>query len=88
MTTALLGFLAGARAIGGLDPPASATVDAGVREKDRLHGGFWRPAGSNAERPTLSLAPVTWTPSASMAHRPQPDPIASVQAVVRLASLE
>jgi hypothetical protein len=59
VTTALLGFLIGARAVG---VPAPAGGSAGVRELDRLRGGFWRPAGSDAVRPVLSLEPAAWTP--------------------------
>ena len=88
VTTALLGFLVGARAVGGPAVAASVASEAGTRELDRLRGGFWRPAGSDAERPALSLEPVAWIPAETKARRPQPDAIASVRAVVRLASLE
>jgi hypothetical protein len=88
VTTALLGFLIGARAVGVPTPAERAASAAGVREADRLLGTFWRPAGSDAERPVLRLAPVAWTPSESKVRRPEPDTIAAVEAVVRLASLE
>jgi hypothetical protein len=85
VTTALLGFLIGARAVG---VPAPAAGSAGVRELDPLRGSFWRPAGSDAARPAVKLARLAWTPAEASARRPQPDALAAVQAVVRLASLE
>jgi hypothetical protein len=61
--------------------PARDTLDS-----DRLHGAFWRPAGSDATRPTLSLQRAAWAPSESQPRHPQSDALASVQAVVRLAT--
>lgn len=85
--TALLGFLIGARAVGTPSPAASApSVAAGVREMDPLRGGFWRPVGSDAQRPVARLAPVSWTPSAPDASGRQADALAGLQAVA--ASLE
>jgi hypothetical protein len=60
----------------------------GTFERDALHGAFWRPAGSDAERPALRLARASWTPPETRPRRPRPDALASVRAVVRLASLD
>jgi hypothetical protein len=88
VTTALLGFLVGVRAIGSPTPAQTAAREVGLRESDPLRGGFWRPAGSDAARPTLRLEPTAWVPPESKPGRPQPDALAAVRAVVRLASLD
>ena len=88
LATALLGFFLGSRAIGGPALTAGAASAAGAREKHPLHGGFWRPAGSDATRPVVRLERVAWTPSASTATAARPAPLDAVQAVVRLASLD
>ena len=81
---ALVAGLAAASA-GWRATPASSRL-AGTLDSDRLHGSFWRPAGSDATRPTLRLQRVAWTPFESRPRRPQSDALASVQAVVRLAA--
>jgi hypothetical protein len=89
--TAVLGFLVGARAVGSPSPAESAAATAGVREMHPLRGGFWRPAGSEAERPAVRLEPTAWAPSAPAAlpaSEARPDALAAVRAVIRLASLE
>jgi hypothetical protein len=86
-TAALLGSLLGARAVAGPEAVPHAR-SAGVREADPLHGGFWRPAGSDAERPAVSLVRASWSPSGSVQARPEPGALAAVRAVVRLAALD
>jgi hypothetical protein len=85
---ALLGLLVGARAAAGWDAPERTASAAGVREPDRLRGGFWRPAGSDATRPVVRLARDSWSPAESAQRRPQPDTLHAVRAVVRLATLD
>ena len=87
-TAALLGLLVGARAAAGSDEPARAASAAGVREPDRFRGGFWRPAGSDAVRPVVSLARASWSPAEAAPRRPQPGTFHAVRAVVRLATLD
>ena len=78
----LAGTGAGGRgALAGAPRPALRTLD-----HELLHGAFWRPAGSDARRPALSLERATWAPPASQPRRPHGDTLASVQAVVRLAA--
>jgi hypothetical protein len=88
VATALFGFFVGTRAIGGPALTAGTASAAGVREAHPLHGGFWRPAGSDATRPVVRLERAAWTPSASTATAARPATFAAVQAVVRLASLD
>jgi hypothetical protein len=86
LASVLVACLAGA-GTGGRAPSADASRPArGTLDSDRLHGAFWRPAGSDARRPALSLRRVAWTPSEAKPRRPQSDTFASVQAVVRLAA--
>ena len=56
--------LGGAAAPRAAEPVTSAPVAPSLREFHSLHGGFWRPAGSDAVRPALRLDPVVWTPAA------------------------
>jgi hypothetical protein len=67
----VLGLLQGTRAALGdmplaeLSAPAEAKPEApaaGVNEPDALRGHFFRPAGSDAVRPTLRLRQSRWTP--------------------------
>jgi len=63
----VLGLLQGTRtALGRVplaSPPAPADVAAPpAREHDPIRGHFFRPPGSNAVRPPLSLRPVAWWP--------------------------
>src|SRR5258705_4884413 len=58
----------------------------GTLESDLLHGAFWRPAGSDARRPALSLQRATWALPESQPRHPHGDTLASVRAVVRLAA--
>jgi hypothetical protein len=88
VTTALLGFLVGARAVGGPTAMASSASTAGQRDVDPLRGSFWRPAGSDAARPAVRLERVGWTPSAAKPHDTPPDTRSALQALVRLASLD
>jgi hypothetical protein len=88
VTTALIGFLMGARAIGSTAPAEVAATAAGIRVSDPLCGSFWRPAGSDAARPSMRLEPATWTPAESQPRRPQPDALAALRAVVRLAAID
>ena len=84
LASVLVACLAGA---GGRAPLADAPRPArGTLDSDHLHGAFWRPAGSDATRPALSLRRVAWTPSEAKPRRPQSDAFVSVQAVVRLAA--
>jgi hypothetical protein len=87
-TAAVLGFLVGARAVGIPRPAEDSPSAAGVRELDPLRGGFWRPAGSEAERPALELEPSAWAPPMREASDPRSDALAAVRAALRLASLE
>jgi len=89
LATALLGFLVGARALGSsASPPASApAASAGTRDVAPLRGGFWRPAGSDAKRPVVSLRQTAWSPAGARDLR-EPGALASLEAVVRLASTE
>jgi hypothetical protein len=68
----VLGLLQGTRAALGDMPlaevPAAAgaeteTPAAGVGEPDALRGHFFRPAGSDAVRPTLPLRQSRWNPA-------------------------
>jgi len=90
LAVTLAGFAVATRAVGGAptEPSISAASDPGRMEGDRLHGAFWRPAGSDAERPALRLRQVAWLPAESKLRRPQPDALASVNAVVRLAAFD
>jgi len=90
LVVALAGFAVGTQAIGGAstEPSVPAASDSGSVAGDRLHGAFWRPAGSDAERPALRLRQVAWSPAESKLRRPHPDALASVNAVVRLASID
>jgi hypothetical protein len=85
VTTAVLGFLLGARAVGNPTPTANAS---GVREMHSLRGGFWRPAGSDAARPAVTLERAAWSPAAPAVSDAHPDALAAVRAVVRLAAFE
>jgi hypothetical protein len=70
LATALAGFLAGARwTPSGADLRSAAPTASGEYRPDPLRGGFWRPAGSSAERPepSLALRPVTWDPAVRLA---------------------
>jgi hypothetical protein len=63
----VLGLLQGTRTALGLaplaSPPAPADVSAPpARELDPIRGHFFRPPGSDAVRPPLSLRPVVWWP--------------------------
>jgi hypothetical protein len=87
LAAALLAGLAGAGAFG---RPADATdlpASAGEYHADRWRGGFWRPAGSVAERPALRLEQTTFTPEAKPRH-PEPGTLASLRAVAQLALLD
>jgi hypothetical protein len=42
------------------EEPARAPSE--MRERE-LRGGFWRPEGSNAERPPAKIGPRTWKPA-------------------------
>jgi hypothetical protein len=42
-------------------PPAPHAT--GQLERDWVRGALWLPAGSDATRPVLRLAPVAWSPS-------------------------
>ena len=88
LASVLVACLAGAGAgTGGRAPLADASRPArGTLDSDRLHGAFWRPAGSDATRPALSLRRVAWAPSEAKPRRPQSDAFVSVQALVRLAA--
>jgi hypothetical protein len=88
VTTALLGFLVGARAVGVPTPVGSAASSAALREMDPLRGGFWRPAGSDAARPGVRLEPAAWAPAEASTPSAQPDTLAALRAIVRLATLE
>lgn len=88
LATAMLGFLVGSRAIGGPASAVESASAAGVRERHPLHGGFWRPEGSDATRPVVRLERSAWTPAAATATAEQPAPLDAVQAVVRLALLD
>ena len=67
----VLGLLQGTRAALGdmplAEPPAAgATIGApaaGVNEPDALRGHFFRPAGSDAVRPTPRLRQSRWSPA-------------------------
>jgi len=83
--TALVGFVVGARAVSRPVPEGLPEPSAGIREVDPLHGSFWRPAGSEAARPAIRLAPRSWVPRDADAVAAQPDPLGSVRALVRLA---
>lgn len=86
LASVLVACLAGA-GTGGRAPLADASRPArGTLDSDRLHGALWRPTGSDATRPTLSLQRAAWAPSESQPRRPQSDALASLQAVVRLAT--
>lgn len=87
LVLALVGFGVGASVIGrpGAEPAGTPRIERGSFERDALHGAFWRPAGSDAERPALRLARASWTPPET---QPRLDALASVRAVVRLASLD
>ena len=62
LASVLVACLAGA-GTGGRAPLADASRPArGTLDSDRLHGAFWRPAGSDATRPTLSLQRAAWAP--------------------------
>ena len=63
----VLGLLQGSRtALGGAPlPSAPAAADVAsppAREADWRRGHFYRPAGSDAERPRQVLRPVVWLP--------------------------
>jgi hypothetical protein len=90
VTAALAGLSLGAHTALGASPRdvERAAPVAGASEPDRLRGTFWRPAGSDAVRPTVSVRRVAWTPPETAPRHLQPDAIDSVQAVVRLASLD
>ena len=87
VTSALLAFLLGVRALGGSDPIVHRSPEdaASVREHDAWRGSFWRPAGSNASRAALRLEPVAWTPARGTTGA-QPSALAAVGAVVRFAA--
>ena len=82
----LVAWLAGGSPGSRAPLPQAAAPAVGTLDADRLHGSFWRPAGSDATRPAASLERVAWAPSESKPLRPQSDALASVQAVVRLAA--
>ena len=86
LASVLVACLAGAGPGSRAPLPQAAAPAFGTLDADRQHGSFWRPAGSDATRPALSLERVAWTPSDSKPRRPQSDALASVQAVVRLAA--
>lgn len=88
VTTAVLGFLIGARAVGIPSWAGSAASSTGLREMDPLRGGFWRPAGSDATRPGVRLEPAAWTPAEASPPSAQPDTLAALRAVVRLTTRE
>jgi hypothetical protein len=63
----VLGLLQGTRTALGLAPLASPAARADVsappaRELDPIRGHFFRPPGSDAVRPPLSLRPAVWWP--------------------------
>lgn len=63
----VLGLLQGTRTALGLAPLAGRVAPADVsappaRELDPIRGHFFRPPGSDAVRPPLSLRPVVWWP--------------------------
>jgi hypothetical protein len=64
VTVTAFSVLLGARAAGG-PAPESGVAATGVREPGAFRNSFWRPAGSDAERPALRLEPVAWTPRAA-----------------------
>jgi hypothetical protein len=65
---AALGALHGATvAIGasGVGELASAPPPPGARADEEPSRAFWRPEGSNAERPPVEIAPRRWRPESS-----------------------
>ncbi len=63
----VLGLLQGTRTALGLAPHASPAARTDVsappaRELDPIRGHFFRPPGSDAVRPPLSLRPAVWSP--------------------------
>jgi hypothetical protein len=87
LVAALLVGLAGAGALGRGADAAAPSAPAGEFQADRWRGGFWRPAGSVAERPPLRLEQTTFTPAAKPQH-PGPGTLASLRAVAQLALLD
>ena len=67
-------------------PAAPASPAAGRLESDWRHGTFWRPAGSAATRPAVRLERVAWRPTVTSVRHAQPDALAAMRAVVRLAA--
>jgi hypothetical protein len=66
----VLGLFQGTRTALGRVPPESvayvAPIAVPVREHDPIRGHFFRPPGSDAVRPPLSLRPVAWWPERTM----------------------
>ena len=87
LAAALLVGLAGAGGFGRSADAAAPSASAGEYQADRWRGGFWRPAGSVAERPALRLEQATFTPEAQP-QRPAPGTLASLLAVAELALLD
>ncbi len=91
LVLALVGFgVVGASRIGtrSIEPADAPRTLRGTFERDALHGAFWRPAGSDAERPAVRLARASWTPPETRPGRPSPAALASLRAALRLASLD
>ena len=87
LAAALLVGLAGAGTSGRGADASDLAASAGEYQADRWRGGFWRPAGSVAERPALRLARTTFTPEAQP-QRAEPGTLASLRAVAQLALLD
>lgn len=67
----VLGFAHGAISVVRVDvaagPPASRpeAIRSGTIDSDPIRGPLWRPVGSLAERPAVTLRPVLWRPAGS-----------------------